>query len=80
MCKEQRKHPFLFLLLCFSLPNPLFLVGERGDIYSLFMITPPPVVRGLLRLIKEIYSIDKENMILQKNAKLKNLAGMRDVS
>jgi len=29
---------------------------------------------------KEIYSIDKENMILQKNAKLKNLAGMRDVS
>ena len=29
---------------------------------------------------KEIYRIDKENMILQKNAKLKNLAGMRDVS
>ena len=29
---------------------------------------------------KEIYSIDKENMILQKNTKLKNLAGMRDVS
>ena len=46
MCKEQRKHPFLFLLLCLLPPNPLFLVGERGDIYSQFMITPPPVVRA----------------------------------
>lgn len=78
--QRAKKAPLFVVIALLIAPNPLFLVGERGDIYSQFMITPPPVVRGLLRLIKEIYSIDKENMILQKNAKLKNLAGMRDVS
>ena len=78
--QRAKKAPLFVLIALLFAPNPLFFVGERGDTYLPFMITPPPIVWGLLKLIKEIYSIDKENMILQKNAKLKNLAGMRDVS
>ena len=78
--QRAKKAPLFVLIALLIAPNPLFLVGERGGTYSQFMITPLPIVWTLLRIIEEIYSIDKENMILQKNAKLKNLAGMRDVS
>ena len=50
--QRAKKAPLFVLIALLFVPNPLFLVGERGDIYSLFMITPPPIVWTLLRIIE----------------------------
>ena len=50
--QKAKKIPLFVLIALLFAPNPLFLVGERGDIYSQFMITPPPIVWTLLRIIE----------------------------
>ncbi len=50
--QRAKKAPLFVLIALLFAPNPLFLVGERGDIYSQFMITPPPIVWTLLRIIE----------------------------
>jgi hypothetical protein len=42
--QRAKKAPLFVLIALLVAPNPLFLVGERGDIYSQFMLLSPPVV------------------------------------